>query len=364
MSGDRIHFIDGFRGIAAVAVLVQHMADRFIQFHGAELPLTRLLFVETIDLGRFGVALFFLISGYVVPFSFRSPHALGRFAVTRFFRLYPAYWASIAGAFVAIWFANGYVLSGQQVAWNLTMIESAVGVPTILGPYWTLIIELAFYALCAALFAVGLLGRAATAVVLCLVFLAIAGALTGWGLATGTYRSANMAINLSVMFLGMVARRADQRDDAASRRAALGLAAVLFVGIPLLIAVSPLREDMPFTRMSFATAYMAAFAMFFLARGLPVVRHPAALFLGASSYGIYLFHEIVLILSERAVQHALEPAGVLAFLVVSFAGSIVVGYAVHRTIELPGIAIGRKATARLFGDTADRARAQATLART
>ena len=47
------------------------------------------MLVQNVSLGRFGVALFFLISGFIVPFSIGGERPLFQFAVSRVFRLYP-----------------------------------------------------------------------------------------------------------------------------------------------------------------------------------------------------------------------------------------------------------------------------------
>ncbi len=49
-----------------------------------------LVIASPINFGAFGVALFFLISGFVIPLSFQSYGRLD-FLVARFFRIYPTY---------------------------------------------------------------------------------------------------------------------------------------------------------------------------------------------------------------------------------------------------------------------------------
>ena len=75
--------------------MLQHVAERIIFADPASGSILRPAFLDLFNAGRFGVALFFLISGFVIPFSFKEPRPLLRFALSRFFRLYPAYWLSL-----------------------------------------------------------------------------------------------------------------------------------------------------------------------------------------------------------------------------------------------------------------------------
>lgn len=134
-------------------VVVAHFIERT--------PLKDSFFLAHVNLGQVGVVIFFVISGMVIPYSLKQGrHALAVFAVSRFFRLYPAYWFSIALAVASSdWFLSTPVPL-STVLINMTMLQAAVQTPDLFGVYWTLIIEMFFYVACAALFSVGLLGKA------------------------------------------------------------------------------------------------------------------------------------------------------------------------------------------------------------
>jgi peptidoglycan/LPS O-acetylase OafA/YrhL len=79
--------IDGLRAIAAVGVMIEHLfGDLLRQTAPAAGPMNAVgnALVHSVSLGRFGVALFFLISGFVVPFSIGGarPRAHGCFGST------------------------------------------------------------------------------------------------------------------------------------------------------------------------------------------------------------------------------------------------------------------------------------------
>src|SRR5689334_23533688 len=94
----RLAWLDALRGWAAAVVAVFHLSPVVL---GRE-PHLRILAV--IDLGKYGVLLFFLVSGYVIPLSLERHGSLRRFFLGRLFRIYPAYLATIgAAALLGAW---------------------------------------------------------------------------------------------------------------------------------------------------------------------------------------------------------------------------------------------------------------------
>jgi peptidoglycan/LPS O-acetylase OafA/YrhL len=130
---NRLGHIDAMRGVAAMAVVLQHS----LELVGLDSPV--------FNLGRFGVVLFFFLSGFVIPFSFSGDQPVRRFLITRFFRLYPAYWAPLAAALLVTDFPP------WVAAVNLTMIQNGLGVPNVVQAYWSLFYELFFYLICVVL---------------------------------------------------------------------------------------------------------------------------------------------------------------------------------------------------------------------
>src|SRR3954463_15175281 len=119
----RLAFIDTLRGVAVLAVLFQHALEVIVQNH----PTGEYYWVfhdaigYYMNFGRFGVVLFFFVSGFVIPFSFPDGATPVRdSAMTRFFRLYPAYWISMVIGLVTMQMleSNPYPLS--QVIANVT----------------------------------------------------------------------------------------------------------------------------------------------------------------------------------------------------------------------------------------------------
>jgi len=335
----RIAFLDKLRGLAAALVFVQHAADHIIlESAGAYL---RPLFVEAFDAGRFGVALFFIISGYVVPLSIKGPMAIRSFVVGRVFRLYPAYWLSIFAALAVFYVFKGFTLPWQQVVVNMTMLEALFGVPFVLGPYWTLIIELAFYFFAALLYKAGKLHSTAVASFLVAVFAGGSVLLTLGSNFTGHYLRANLALNLSLMFLGLVLRLKDEDGAAAGRRYELGGLALVFGAIVSSAILGGDRAGPLFTTMSFTSGYILAVLCFLVSRA-HVLRLPQLFaWLGAISYSIYLFHEVVLSAADPALSRTSSGLSHLGIVILCAALSIVISTLVYFMVEKPSIRRGR-----------------------
>jgi peptidoglycan/LPS O-acetylase OafA/YrhL len=337
-NGNRIASIDALRGVAALCVCVQHAVQPIA--HSTLPPALRgalsAATLDRFDLGRYGVVLFFLISGYVVPFSLHGTRALSRFAISRVLRLYPAFWLSIA----VMAATSAIPPTPAQLLANLTMAPTLFGAAPISGVYWTLSVELAFYVLCAALFAIGWLRRpdAVFALGLVCVALPVAGVIArALGVAVPLLY---LGAHLSFLFTGTLLRIAHERHAAGGYALALAVAALL--AMPLLAS----QSDHSFTRSTptgvllAGVAACASFAAFHRRAGAVP---PALLWLGAVSYGAYLFHIPVARIITRLIT--LDGAvSALLFLAATLAGTLVVAAAVHRWIERPAIRWAKRLT--------------------
>ena len=149
----RFLLLDFLRILGAVAVLFYHYTARAHSQWG-ELPGHVFPGVSSVAAyGFIGVQLFFLLSGFVIFFSTEG-RTVGQFVSARVSRLYPAYWAAVLlTAFLLVVIAPqlGRELSFAQILTNLTMMQTAFGVPHVDGVYWTLPIELLFYTMIALL---------------------------------------------------------------------------------------------------------------------------------------------------------------------------------------------------------------------
>jgi peptidoglycan/LPS O-acetylase OafA/YrhL len=113
-----------------------------------------------VSLGHYGVELFFIISGFVILMTLERSRTWRDFAFSRISRLYPAYWAAVTFTVVVAWVGrkpHRLWLGGFLT--NLTMLQKFIGWPDLDEVYWSLAVELGFYALMLAIFAAGGLAR-------------------------------------------------------------------------------------------------------------------------------------------------------------------------------------------------------------
>ncbi len=150
----RLTQIDGLRGIAALSVLLFHLTTKYGEFFHREI-----LFRS--PHGHFGVQLFFAISGFVILMTLTKIKTPLDFVVSRFSRLYPAFWAAmlVTALVMALMPISIQDVSGVQVAANALMFHGMFGVSHVDGVYWTLEAELLFYALMLLAWVTGMLKR-------------------------------------------------------------------------------------------------------------------------------------------------------------------------------------------------------------
>lgn len=136
--------LDALRGIAALSVVLFHYTTHYGNSYGHSAPLW-----GQMALGKYGVQLFFAISGFVILMSLERVERARDFLLGRVARLYPAYWTGVALTFtvVTVFGLPQREISLAAALANLTMFQELFRVPHVDGVYWTLTVELSFYAL-------------------------------------------------------------------------------------------------------------------------------------------------------------------------------------------------------------------------
>lgn len=141
-NSNRLVEVDALRGLAALAVVLYHYTTRFTElFQTGAQP------VISFPDGHYGVNLFFIISGFVIFMTLEKTAKPMDFVVSRFSRLFPAYWVAIfMTLFVTHLLGLPDKLVGVGAAFaNMLMLHGLLGVPHVDGVYWTLEVELLFY---------------------------------------------------------------------------------------------------------------------------------------------------------------------------------------------------------------------------
>ena len=139
-SSSRLHALDALRGIAALAVVGFH--------YTANLQYNYPQFQPAFSIPHGQRRFFFIVSGFFIFMSLGNARSATDFAVSRFARLFPAYWAAVL--LTATTLATGGLpdrtLTLLPTLFNLTMLQEFFGIRHVDGVYWTLSRELVFYA--------------------------------------------------------------------------------------------------------------------------------------------------------------------------------------------------------------------------
>jgi peptidoglycan/LPS O-acetylase OafA/YrhL len=343
--GRRLAWLDALRGLAALCVVYAHFGTRVLpQVHNAV--------YDVFDPGLYGVLVFFLVSGYIVPASLERRGSLRTFWISRIFRLFPLFAFAIGAVLLLHEFGWASVRDANQnvtasVFSHIFMLNELLGETNIIVVLWTLSYEMVFYVLLTALFTAGLhkrsgwyagtfavgalllggllptfflsyswLGLTPIAVAgdICIVGgLAVAVATRGLPRALGAWAAAAtglvlVAVNgrkspyegltiLALMFTGTMLYRAGQGQIGRWRATivAIGIfAAAIAAGVWHIPGTVPQDQTALVQREWVVSVALAGLT---LAIGLAVrnVRVPAVLaWLGLVSYSVYLLHPLLL----------------------------------------------------------------------
>lgn len=320
----RLAFLDVLRGIAAIAVFFAHS--------GEYLSSTYYAFQDSgFHLGNFGVVLFFLVSGFIIPVSLERHNSLQRFWIQRVFRLYPLYWVSLAGILFLSYFGIGpgpraITMPTSVIVTNALLVQPLFGHTQVFSLYWTLLYELMFYWIMTFAFLCKGHTRttANTVTMICMTMFAY------WVLprtSLGLLFPVDLLFYLMTMFVGSLCYRVyEQKVD-------WRLGTAIFLVALTLVVVAPFFGQ----RLARLLAYLV-FAAAFLCR---TIRWPSAgQWLGRVSYSVYLMHLFVITLVPPLNSPVMT---VLTWLVLVLAVSAVS----ERVIERTGILLGRRLIQRL-----------------
>ena len=346
-TGYRLGWLDVLRGLAALAVVFDHAGYYLLQH-------VRAVLYHWFDFGDYGVFVFFIISGYIVPASLERKGSVRTFWVSRLFRLYPLYLLAV-GIAVALYLGHFGSLRGENadpetsILSQLLMMSNVLVGQNLPKVVWSLSYEMVFYLLLTALFvarvhkrsswyalafaaaAVGLGGLlpqayltnnvgtprliALVADLAVMAGLALAVALRGTSRLLGAVIAAVVAITLlafnggwiwpwealsilALMFTGTVFYRAEQGQYPWPKAIAVG-AAVLGGAVAAglwhshALGMSP-HAELLWERRWF-TSWLLAGLTFGAGMAYRYVRWPRVLtWLGLISYSVYLLHPLVI----------------------------------------------------------------------
>lgn len=326
-------FVDALRGCAALVAAVYHcleIIDRRMPEDPAAFYFRSLN--DHFDLGKMAVVVFFMVSGYLIPQSL-DRGTLSSFTIKRFFRLYPTYWLSIAVYLLLLpWLGQAIVPTAQRVLINLTMFQGFVGVPDLIGVFWTLQIELSFYLLCMLLFAAGLFTsarwRVAPAATIAALLMASA------RLSSGVKLPVALCLAIGLMFVADALRRRD---------AHYGKCMAFFLALLPVTCWLAYGGD----AARYLVSYLVGIGVFVLAdygRAWRGFSSPGFTWLANSSYGMYLLHPSIGFAVLLTLLRWQVPSGMALFAALAVAA--LSSHFVYVFVEEPFIGLGHRLSKR------------------
>ncbi len=335
----RLGFIDSLRLLAAVLVFAQHLFEkRDGLFKTWLIPLAP---------GVTGVAIFFFISGYVIPMAARDGFNIRDFMVRRVFRIFPVYVATLflmaaagASGFLPTF---AFIAEASPIVWlaNISLVSEYIGIKTFLGVSWTLAVEMVWYIAFAV--SIKLFGsRAADRLDLFVPLSLIALTVLSLALQVRIPLGRPTMIYAAVIGFQCFRFHAGEID---ARQLARSIATFLIVAIIAMVvafgvfAHPNLTVSQAVGPWIVATASFLFFALWTPLRDARALNYGIVPALGAVSYSIYLLHPITSATAKTYFATALEvPAAIALTGVVSWVG--------YNYVERPFMRLGRSVVGR------------------
>jgi peptidoglycan/LPS O-acetylase OafA/YrhL len=350
-SGERFAFANQLRGFAAVCVVVNHFAGVYftapaivaattasVPYAGALPAFTAIAAQTWYNLGPFGVALFFLISGFVIPISLEKFDARS-FLVARAFRIFPTYMCGLLLGLGAIslgaWYwHHALTFSLGTILANLFLVTDITGAPSIDLVNWTLMVELKFYLLMALLAVplrrasiATLAGVAAAIVGLSAVMPALA-TIPVHGLHEFVAAFQSGALYVLFMMIGVVFYEhvRGRIGTPAATITIVGLFGAFVVCWPM----SVFRDQFPSVTLNYGWALVVFASLYAVRARVPSLS--IAGFFADISYPLYVIHTLV---GWTIMSVLIEGAHVAPLIgaAIAFAATCALAFALHVTVE-------------------------------
>jgi peptidoglycan/LPS O-acetylase OafA/YrhL len=303
---NRFRELDVLRGLCALAVVIYHYCIRFDALVGFGGIPNLAMDVTSGDVRHWGMApvyVFFMISGFVITMTLERCRTVGDFALSRFSRIFPAYWIAVLITYV-LWEqapAFAYHVSPTDAALNLTMVQGFFHVPDVDGVYWSLAAELSFYAGMAFLLWRGWLRHLSE---ICGLWLLLSLASFVFHVPVPWRIAMFLNLDFAQFFIaGIVLYRVWRRQVARFDLVLLlACGAAILLRYPLAPAICLLTA-------------MGTFLM--IANGdLGRIAHAPLVFLGSISYSLYLTHQMI---GYQVLAHVPGPPAVRVIVAIAFA---------------------------------------------
>lgn len=331
----RLPYLDGLRCIAVLAVVAQHYLESLF-------PKVSKPFLE-LGPGVFGVALFFMISGYVIPMSLANTPNWRVFWIRRLLRILPMFWVTLLvvllmGVFGLTPYSelvHGLYL--WDLITNALLLFEFAGSPGLLGVSWSLSLEFVWYGMICVLLMSFKPKRLAYA---CMAFSGFLIVVSLLSVGLEQRPPFGRLLMLNAALLGF-ARFCFENRLLSERGFILTNLAFILCAIATLMIGFGFFEHPRVSLASNATAWITSYVIFSVTCGSKFLRnsrlHQSSFIaqIGTYSYSIYLLHE--------PVRHLVASiSGEFGLLFISSLATFGAAAVCHRLIEAPFIALGRK----------------------
>lgn len=324
MDSKRLSELDSIRGLAAIAVVLYHYFYRYNELYGHST-----IDSSWISYGFYGVHLFFIVSGFVIYWTLERTKKPIQFVISRFSRLFPVYWVSVAITFMAV---TIFGLPDREVTlsdalMNLLMFHERLYIPHVDGVYWTLTVELTFYALIFSLYITSNL-KHTNYVFLFAIALAVLNSLK-LIVISQPYFDIFIFEHIPFFLAGICLFKINNKTLLIENH------------ITLFLAISSTLITHSIEVFSFFTLFVLFFILS-IDQKLPFMRSKALVFIGSVSYALYLVHQnIGYIVINLSYEYGLHPIAGILF---SATLSLLLAIALTRYIEQPALRAIRKSS--------------------
>lgn len=336
-SVSRIEYLDGFRGVAILLVVLFHAFARWPDRVPYGDEYADIFFIKY---GWLGVNLFFMVSGFVIYMTLEKCNSVGEFLWRRWLRLFPAMFVvSIIVYFTGEFFerpAGVPVL--QDLIPGLLFIEPiwigdlfGVKQGVLVGAFWSLFVEVKFYLIFGTVFYLG--GRGWAKIALAVAFFSSFGVMFvnhflnywyldllskwfdvyfsfkyfGWFLIGALiYEQQNKPHRLNLIFITVLAVVSSFYSSVARHDATM-LYALLVIGLFLSSIYLPLLQR--------------------------ILASKFLLFFGFISYPLYLIHENIMVFTIGKIGGAMQPLPDFLIPIFPIAALALFAYIIARRVE-------------------------------
>ncbi|MCK1997964.1 acyltransferase [Psychrobacillus psychrodurans] len=363
-SNDKVWFAHMLRGVACLIVVFFHYCLIFWSEHEGItnlyslipivissdmnlLSLSSFLNSINVNLGSVGVGLFFIISGFVIPFSFNSTSSL-MFLIKRFFRIIPPYAIGLFLTLFAVYLYAKYnnfefTYTFLDYIVNLSLLRDwfdVFGFRSIDGINWTLQIEMKFYFICALIALISSLKSNKTLIITSSIMLAITVFLN---LTSGSFNiyfdyflrvTSAPFFHLTYMMIGICFYNFFKKNWTSSTFIAT-TSFIVVATIVILYLLQPGSFKQSFVSYGFALIMFGVFYYF----KEKLSFNPILNFFANISYPLYIVHGLIGYILITVFYSILPNAYIVIMIVFSIV--VTLSYLLHRFIELPSVQLGK-----------------------